>query len=465
MWLGPSPTERPVTWPFSMATMERSGWLCLRVALDHDLAVRAELHGRGCGRVEAAELNWLAASPVRWPSAVPGARLLPDPARARRVQSSSTCKSSHEDAGFATIYNQTSEPNRRRKRRGRGPHMNEKVAAFVPFVDFLGAALGSMPTEGGAGRLSTDPSRSIVKIVNGHVSGRAVGAPATAFSLKMAEQLERSEDCFVSDYVSTTADGRPLQSSSFFIRDGAKVVGILCVNIDPQPFRTLEDGLKAFMEAYRHGGSEEFRDTNLEAVRAADRASSVETLSIGGAETGVAEQVRSLLARLARRRASLTRPAALTSSAGSRQPAPSLSRVRPQTSPASCTSRCRASTATCSRCAARLRRTAGMGGPPCRPVCAIRTQMVGFSRHASVCCYKTAGQGLFRSGNARILDILSPFCTNGSSALHQLPQRMPSSSPRGRCVLAFLALSSHNAARGSFATACNEKLLSANSTN
>ena len=174
--------------------------------------------------------------------------------------------------------------------------MNDKVAALIPFVDFLGAALGSS-TEIALHDLE-DPSHSVVKIVNGHVSGRTVGAPATAFSLKMAEQLASSEDCFVSDYVSTTADGRPLQSSSFFIRDAGDIVGILCVNIDPQPFRTLEDGLKAFMEAYRHGGSEEFRDTNLEAVRNAYRASSVETLSIGGAETGVAEQVRSLLGAL-----------------------------------------------------------------------------------------------------------------------------------------------------------------------
>ena len=68
--------------------------------------------------------------------------------------------------------------------------MNEKVAAFVPFVDFLGAALGSA-TEVALHDL-TDPSHSIVKIVNGHVSGRAVGAPATAFSLKMAEQLKGS---------------------------------------------------------------------------------------------------------------------------------------------------------------------------------------------------------------------------------------------------------------------------------
>ena len=174
--------------------------------------------------------------------------------------------------------------------------MNEKVAELIPFVDCLGAALGSA-TEIALHDLS-DPAHSIVKIVNGHVSGRTVGAPATAFSLKMAEQLEPSEDCFVSDYVSTTADGRPLQSSSYFVRDAGKIVGILCVNIDPQPFRTLEDGIKAFMEAYRHGGSEEFRDTNLEAVRSAYRASSVETLSIGGAETGVAEQVRSLLGAL-----------------------------------------------------------------------------------------------------------------------------------------------------------------------
>lgn len=175
--------------------------------------------------------------------------------------------------------------------------MNEKVAQLMPFIDFLGAALGSA-TEVVLHDL-TDPDHSVVKIVNGHVSSRTVGAPATAFSLKMAEQLQHSDDCFVSDYVSTTADGRPLQSSSYFIRDdGGQIVGIICVNIDPQPFRTLEDGIKAFMEAYRHGGSEEFRDTNLDAVRSAYKASSVETLSIGGAETGVAEQVRSLLGAL-----------------------------------------------------------------------------------------------------------------------------------------------------------------------
>lgn len=174
--------------------------------------------------------------------------------------------------------------------------MNEKVEALIPIVDFLGVALGSS-TEVVLHDLS-EPEHSVVRIANGHVSGRTVGAPSTAFSLKMAEQLDPASDGIVTDYISTTVDGRPLQSSSYFIRDGGKVVGMLCVNIDPQPFRALEDSIRVFMEAYRRGGSEEYKDTNLEAVRNAYRASSVETLSIGGAEAGVAEQVRSLLGAL-----------------------------------------------------------------------------------------------------------------------------------------------------------------------
>ena len=174
--------------------------------------------------------------------------------------------------------------------------MNSKIAALMPFVDFLGAALGSA-TEVVLHDL-TEPGNSVVKIVNGHVSGRNVGAPATDFARAIVREYGDSNINFVTDYVCKTVDGRPLQGSSYFVRDEGEVVGMICVNIDPQPFRTLEDGIKAFMEAYRHGGSEEFRDTNLDAVRSAYKASSVETLSIGGAETGVAEQVRSLLGAL-----------------------------------------------------------------------------------------------------------------------------------------------------------------------
>ena len=145
--------------------------------------------------------------------------------------------------------------------------MNSKIAALMPFVDFLGAALGSA-TEVVLHDL-TEPENSVVKIVNGHVSGRNVGAPATDFARAIVREYGDSNINFVTDYVCKTVDGRPLQGSSYFIRDEGEVVGMICVNIDPQPFRSLEDALNVFMEAYRHGGSEEYRDANLDAVRAA----------------------------------------------------------------------------------------------------------------------------------------------------------------------------------------------------
>ena len=231
--------------------------------------------------------------------------------------------------------------------------MNSKIAALMPFVDFLGAALGSA-TEVVLHDL-TEPENSVVKIVNGHVSGRNVGAPATDFARAIVREYGDSNINFVTDYVCKTVDGRPLQGSSYFIRDEGEVVGMICVNIDPQPFRSLEDALNVFMEAYRHGGSEEYRDANLDAVRAAYSSSSVETLSLGGNDAGVVEQVRASWPPWARRPRSLTRPAAWRSSASSRRRVPSLSRARRQTWPASCTSRCPASTATSRRSAGRAR--------------------------------------------------------------------------------------------------------------
>ena len=174
--------------------------------------------------------------------------------------------------------------------------MNSKVAAFVPFVDFLGAALGSSTEV--VLHDPTEPERSVVQIVKGHVSGRNVGAPATDFARAMVREYDGSDLDFVTDYVCTTTDGRPLQGSSYFIRDAGEVVGMICINIDPQPFRTLEDSVKTFLEAYRHGGSEEVRETNYEAIRAAYSSSSVETLSLGGADSNVSERVRALLASM-----------------------------------------------------------------------------------------------------------------------------------------------------------------------
>ena len=80
--------------------------------------------------------------------------------------------------------------------------------------------------------LSRHPDHSIVEIINGHVSGRRVGDGASQVVL---EQL-RSNDPAVEDhlgYLTRTADGKILKSSTIYIRNSkGNVSEILSINYD-----------------------------------------------------------------------------------------------------------------------------------------------------------------------------------------------------------------------------------------
>lgn len=170
--------------------------------------------------------------------------------------------------------------------------MNKAVEAYVPLVRFLGAALG-VATEVALIDL-TQPKHAVVAIVNGHVSGRAEGAALSSAGAAFEKAFADSDQDFISDYVLTSVDGRALQSSVLLIRDKGKLVGFLSINIDPAPYRQLEDAIFAFMKAYRSGGDEEFKVDNLEAIRDIYASSSVETLSSGHV-TGVAERIHNMV--------------------------------------------------------------------------------------------------------------------------------------------------------------------------
>lgn len=80
--------------------------------------------------------------------------------------------------------------------------------------------------------LSREAERSIVAIVNGHITGRKVGDGASRVVL---EQL-RSHDKAAKDhlcYLTKTPDGKILKSSTIYIRnDQGEVDGILAINFD-----------------------------------------------------------------------------------------------------------------------------------------------------------------------------------------------------------------------------------------
>ena len=78
-----------------------------------------------------------------------------------------------------------------------------------------------------------DLGQSIVKIVNGAVTGRTVGSPITDLGLKVANKASESGETVVGPYFSKTKAGKPLRSVTMIIRnDETTPIGFLCINFD-----------------------------------------------------------------------------------------------------------------------------------------------------------------------------------------------------------------------------------------
>ena len=86
-----------------------------------------------------------------------------------------------------------------------------------------------------------DPSHSIVAIENGHVTGRKLGDGPSHVVLEALH----AGDAKLEDrpaYLTKTADGKILKSSTVFIRDeGGHAVGIFAINYDITILRAMGD--------------------------------------------------------------------------------------------------------------------------------------------------------------------------------------------------------------------------------
>lgn len=88
------------------------------------------------------------------------------------------------------------------------------------------------------------PHKSIIKIANGHVTGRDVGAPATDLILSLIEKNTVTRDALVG-YRTKTSRGGELKSTTVFIRNSKdKIVGALCINIDITPYTSAKNALE-----------------------------------------------------------------------------------------------------------------------------------------------------------------------------------------------------------------------------
>ena len=96
---------------------------------------------------------------------------------------------------------------------------------------------------------SGDPETSIVAIENGHVSGRRVGdGPSHVVLEALRGDRTQLQDHLA--YLTRTADGKILKSSSIYIRDDdGAAIGIFAINYDITLMLATQSALTAFTAA------------------------------------------------------------------------------------------------------------------------------------------------------------------------------------------------------------------------
>ncbi len=89
---------------------------------------------------------------------------------------------------------------------------------------------------------------SVVKIVNGHHTGRQIGAPITDIGLKVFRQFDETGVMTPKSYFTKSKDGSLLKSTSCILTgDNNNAIGMFCVNINlshpfPEIMKTLMPG-------------------------------------------------------------------------------------------------------------------------------------------------------------------------------------------------------------------------------
>lgn len=86
---------------------------------------------------------------------------------------------------------------------------------------------------------ATKDNVPIIAIENGYITGRQVGDSASMFTLKTIASKQYLEQDYMSNHDVLSKNNKPLRSSTYFIKDNGKLLGLLCINFDDTQFIDL----------------------------------------------------------------------------------------------------------------------------------------------------------------------------------------------------------------------------------
>ena len=117
----------------------------------------------------------------------------------------------------------------------------QMLRQYTVLVEYLGKTLGP-DYEVVLHEILPENSR-VAAIANGSISGRSVGAPITNAALRMIMQKQYESNNYIINYTGQLSNGKTLRSSTMFIKDGGKLVGLLCINFDDSRFHEISDAI------------------------------------------------------------------------------------------------------------------------------------------------------------------------------------------------------------------------------
>ncbi|MCH4199791.1 helix-turn-helix transcriptional regulator [Clostridium tyrobutyricum] len=115
----------------------------------------------------------------------------------------------------------------------------ELLKKYIPIAEFISEIMGNNCEV--VIQDVTAPNNSIIFIKNGHLTGRSVGGPLTDLVLNIIQNKTYKEKPFAANY-KAVGNFKTFKSASYFIKnDNNKIIGVLCVNIDIEPYNKVKD--------------------------------------------------------------------------------------------------------------------------------------------------------------------------------------------------------------------------------
>lgn len=122
----------------------------------------------------------------------------------------------------------------------------ELLKMYIPMVDFIADICG--PSCEVLLHDISNPEQSVIAVRNNH-SGRSIGSPMTDLAHRIIQDGSYREKDYLANYHGF-GNGKDFLSSTYYIKNEGRLVGMLCVNNDVSGVSTFRADVETFLRRF-----------------------------------------------------------------------------------------------------------------------------------------------------------------------------------------------------------------------